>query len=254
MAITRHPFQGVSNILRFNRHFYFWSIGSIFFLLLLTNFANSLFKLFLLIFVLLIFLSTAISICVSYYVYDLSGFYKLSWIDHLPTAEKRTIININAGFDETSMFLKAMFVYDELIVLDFYNPLKHTEVSIKRARQAYPIFPGTISVRTESLPLLDNSADKIFVIFAAHEIRNEQERINFFKELKRVLKPKGQIFLIEHLRDSANFLAFNIGFYHFYSRRNWRKIITSAQLYIVNEKKFTSLISIFTITNNGISS
>ena len=88
--------------------------------------------------------------------------------------------------------LQTKFKNAELIALDFYDPKKHTEVSIKRAREAYPPFANTTQIQTSHLQLESNSADKIFVILSAHEIRNENERITFFKELTRVIKPSGQ--------------------------------------------------------------
>lgn len=254
MGKIRKPFQGVWNIVRFNWHFYILAFGFLLFLLLLTNYVTSAFGVYILVFGLLIFLTVLISLCVSYYVYDLSGLYQLNWIDSFIDAEKGTMININAGFDETSVLLKNKFPEAELIVLDFYNPEKHTEVSIKRARNVYPEFPGTKPATEIDLPIADNSADKIFVIFAAHEIRNEDDRIKFFMELKRILKPTGQIIVAEHLRDTANFLAYNIGFLHFYSKQSWLNVFQSAGLQLKSEHKHTLFISIFTLIKHGSTS
>lgn len=254
MEKIRKPFQGVWNIVRFNWHFYVLSFGVLLLLLLFSNYTNSVFRPYLFIVGLLIFVLTFISLSVSYYVYDLSGFYKLNWINDFINTERNTIVNINAGFDETSILLKNKFPNSELLVFDFYDPKKHTEVSIKRARKAYALFPSTKSVTTTNLPTLDNSADKIFVIFAAHEIRNEQERIEFFNELKRVLKPAGQIFLTEHLRDIPNFLAYNIGFLHFYSKQTWLDIFELTGLTLIKEQKITPFISTFTLTKYGAAS
>jgi ubiquinone/menaquinone biosynthesis C-methylase UbiE len=197
----------------------------------------------------LIFLPIFVSLFVSYYVYDVSKLYSLDWIDD--DNEKINIANINAGFDETSILLKEKYSFAELAVLDFYDPKKHTEISIKRARKAYPPYPNTIPVTTSQLPFEDNSTDKIFVIFSAHEIRHKEERIVFFKELKRILKPKGEIIITEHLRDIPNFLAYNIGFLHFHSKQTWLNTFLSANLHVEKEQKTTSFISTFTLTKNG---
>ncbi len=254
MGKMRKPFQGVWNIVRFNWHFYVLSFGALLFLLLLSKYTNSTFRPYLIIITLIIFLPTFISLGVSYYVYDLSGFYNLNWISAFIDTEKNTIININAGFDETSFLLKNKFSNSELLVLDFYDQKKHTEVSINRARKAYALFPNTKSVTANNLPLLDNSADKIFVIFAAHEIRDGQERMEFFKELKRVLKPTGEILITEHLRDVPNFLAYTIGFLHFYSKQTWLQTFKLTGLSLKNEQKITPFISTFTLTKYGIAS
>lgn len=250
----RKPFQGVWNIVRFNWHFYVLSFGVVLLLLLLSSYSNPTFRLYSFAVAFLIFLPTFISLSVSYYVYDLSGLYNLNWVTDFIDTERNTIVNINAGFDETSILLKNKFPNAELLVYDFYDPKKHTEVSIKRARKAYALFPNTKFVNANNLPTLDNSADKIFIIFAAHEIRNEQERIEFFKELKRILKPTGEILITEHLRDVPNFLAYNIGFLHFYSKQNWLQVFEMTGFSIKSEQKITPFISTFTLTKYGVAS
>ena len=247
MEKMRQPFQGVWNIMRFNWQFYVLSGGFLLLLLLLANFIPAI-QIYLLVAGLLVLLPIVISLAVSYYVYDLSGLYQLKWIDDTTGDSKSRIVNTNAGFDETSVLLNKKFPNDELGVLDFYDPVKHTEVSIKRARTAYPPFPGTISVTTDHLPLADSVVDKIFVIFAAHEIRNEEERIIFFKELARIIKPTGEIIITEHLRDLPNFMAYTIGFLHFYSKATWHRVFRSAGLTIKKEKKVTAFISTFTLS------
>ena len=109
------------------------------------------------------------------------SFINLSWLDKFIPNENKIIININAGFDETSELLQAKYPNAALEVFDFYDPAKHTEVSIKRARKAYPPYKGTKQIITSSLPLQNNSVDNIFVIaFSAHEIRNDEDRITIF--------------------------------------------------------------------------
>jgi ubiquinone/menaquinone biosynthesis C-methylase UbiE len=251
MEQIRKPFQGVWNIVRFNWHFYVLAIG---FLLVLVVLANCLvpFQIYFWTIGLLVFTPTVVSLCVSYYVYDVSALYKLNWLHDFNANETASIININAGFDETSVLINNKLKNIKLTVLDFYDPKKHTEISIKRARNAYPPFPNTIQVTTYKIPLESSSADLITVLFSAHEIRNEQEKIVFFQELNRILKPEGQIIITEHLRDFANFCAYTIGFLHFYSKKTWHKTFDSARLKVFKEHKITRFISIFILTKNGI--
>lgn len=250
MERIRKPFQGVSNIVRFNWHFYVVSVVAILLILwakndfyLPTFYAN----------ILLFFIitPTLISLFVSYYVYDFSDLYQLNWIDGLFLFPNEKILNINAGFDETSVLLKEKFPHSELIVFDFYDPEKHTEVSIKRARNVYPPYPNTVSINTAKLPLPDDSVDLIFVTFAAHEIRNDSERSIFFKELHRILANNGKIIVTEHLRDLPNFLAYNIGFFHFMPKSSWYKTFENAALNISCEQKITPFISTFLLKKNG---
>ena len=181
----RKPFQGVWNIVRFNWHYYALAALVVVFILILQHYFNAL-SVAANILVLLIVCSTFISLAVSCYIYDFSDLYKLSWLNGLKHSNGERIINIHAGFDETSELLRRKFDAYELIVADFYDPAKHTEVSIKRARKTYPPFPNTKQVSTRHLPIQDSSADKIFTIFSAHEIRNDEENGLFQRITKGV--------------------------------------------------------------------
>ncbi|MEO7045031.1 MAG: methyltransferase, partial [Ferruginibacter sp.] len=98
------------------------------------------------------------------------------------------------------------------------------------------------------------SIDKIFTILSAHEIRDDKERVSFFEELHRVLNSTGQIIVTEHLRDTANFLAYNIGFFHFHSKATWLKTFQLSGFQIVNEIKITPFITTFILEKNGTTS
>jgi len=252
MAKIRKPFQGVFNIVRFNWHFYVISLAFLLLVAIFYSFLNEPFRLFSAILFFGIILTNLITLVVSFYVYDLSDLYKFGWLSEWP--DDAAIVNINAGFDETSELLKEKFKNSQLTVFDFYDPAKHTEVSIKRARKAYPPYPNTQKITTTRLPLADNSADKVFAILSAHEIRNEEERKLFFTEIERALKPDGQIIVTEHLRDPANFLAYNIGFFHFQSKHSWLKTFDSSGLKVKKEIKITPFITTFILEKNGNSS
>ena len=252
MDKVRRPFQGVINIIRFNWHFY---VGVILICVVLYYLGNTLviqLELISSILIVSILVATLVSIVVSLYIYDLSGLYNLNW---LPDDERElNIVNINAGFDETSELLKMKYTRSDLVVLDFYNPLKHTEVSIKRARRAYPPYQNTIKVESANLPILTGTIDNVFVVFSAHEIRDTNERITFFRELNRILKPDGEIYVTEHLRDVPNFLAYNIGCFHFLSKRSWHSDFSDSGLSIKCEQKLNPFITNFTLVKNGITS
>jgi len=247
----RTPFQGVWNIIRFNWPFYVLSLVVVLFIFLVRYNSSGWLTIAANILLFLIVASTIISLLVSWYVYDHSGFYELNWLDDTPAGESETIVNINAGFDETSALLENRYKNAELIVCDFYDPAKHTAASIARARKAYPPFSKTQSVSTVQLPLKDASANKIFAILSAHEIRSADERNSFFSELARVLSPRGQIVVVEHLRDTANYLAYNIGAFHFHKRADWLNAFSSAGLTSEREMKITPFLTAFFLKKNG---
>jgi hypothetical protein len=252
-TIARKPFQGVTNIIRFNWHFYVLTIVACCSLYALCFVLRPEFFWIINVATLYVIATTLVSLIASYYVYDCSGFYELDWMNILNVGEGTKIVNINAGFDETSALLKTKFPKAKLQVFDFYDPIKHTEVSIARARKAYTPYPNTKRITTNDVPLEAESVDLILNIFAAHEIRDKTERIEYFKQLKKQLKCDGQCVVVEHLRDPINFLAYNIGFLHFFSYRQWQSDFKAAGLIVDSEIKITPLVSIFVLTrNNGI--
>jgi ubiquinone/menaquinone biosynthesis C-methylase UbiE len=251
MEPLRKPFQGIWNIIRFNRHFYLLAFLLIICIVLFGQILGSYYITACYWLAILIIVTVSASIIVSFYVYDISALYKLTWLQLITITSNSKIINVNAGFDEVSMLLHNKFPGAELIIYDFYDPLKHTEVSIKRARKAYPPYNGTQQISTSNLPLTDRGADHIFLILSAHEIRDEEERNMFFKELNRVLAINGKIVITEHLRDVANFLAYNIGFLHFMSKASWYKTFESSGFSIYKEIKITPFITNFILEKNG---
>lgn len=248
MELKRKPFQGVMNIIRFNWHFYVIA-GLI--LLAVIFFNHSLPEQIQVVafwMALLAGLSIIISLLTSFYIYDRSDLYQLQW---LPSPGNKRILTINAGFDETTEIIKGKFPNCNITACDFYDPSRHTEVSLQRARKAYPSPLNTIQINTDRLPFADNSFDYTLTIFSAHEIRAEQERIDFFNELHRVTSVSGEIFVTEHLRDWNNFFAYTLGFFHFHSRKSWMRTFSQANLKLIREIKSTPYITTFILTKNG---
>lgn len=248
LELKRKPFLGVLNIIRFNWHFY--AIASLFLgaLVLSISFLPATVQTAAYWAISLAILSIATSLIASYFVYDLSDLYQLKWLENL---DGKKVLNIMAGFDETSSIIKSKYKNVDLTVCDFYDSNRHTEVSIKRARKAYPPLAETVEVSTRKLPFTNDSFDKSLVILSAHEIRDKEERILFFKELNRVTTTAGQILVTEHLRDASNFLAYTFGAFHFYSKNSWLQTFSAANLIVVKEIKTTPFVSTFILKKNG---
>src|SRR5690606_13072644 len=128
----------------------------------------------------------------------------------LEDSKQKFNLNINAGFDETSYIIKNTLPQSELQVFDFYNAKQHTQPAIVRARKVSSVYPNTRQIDSKAIPLKDNSVDNIFLLSAIHEIRKQEEKVQFLKECRRVCKPNGNVIMVEHLRDLPNFLAFTI--------------------------------------------
>ncbi len=246
MEIKRRNFQGVLNILSFNRHFYLYGLLILALIItshLIFNWSDRFYWLIVLAFL----YGLIMPLIISAYVYDFSGYYNFNWLKryNIVDAESKLLLNINAGFDETSFVIKNKFPLADLKVFDFYNVEQHTEPAIVRARKVSLIYPGTRQIKTNSIPLHDKSVDVIFLLSAAHEIRSNEEKIQFLIECRRLCKPNGEVIMVEHLRDFPNFLAFSVGFTHFFSSRVWRSAFEQAGFTSFEETKFTPFMSIF---------
>jgi len=182
------------------------------------------------------------SLGVSWWVYDRSILHRWTWLSPLVPGRPASVVNIHAGFDETSASLRSAFPDAAVTVLDFYDPRDHTEPSIARARAAYP--SSAQSVRAEAWGPDSGSAQLIMCCFAVHEIRNEAQRAAFFREARRVVAPAGRIVLIEHQRDLPNFLAFGPGAFHFLSSRAWRRSIDDGGLAIERTLRLTPFVTV----------
>jgi len=246
MEIKRKKFQGVLNILSFNRHFYIIGLSVLVLIItsrLLFEWSTLLYWVIVISFI----YGLTMPLIVSAYVYDFSGYYNFHWLKNHLSTDKNTnqIININAGFDETSFIIKNNFPQSNLKVFDFYNVERHTEPAIIRARKVSLVYPNTTQISTSLIPLEDKSVDIIFLLSAVHEIRSDKEKVQFLSECHRICKPKGKVIMVEHLRDLPNFLAFSVGFSHFFSRNVWKSAFKNAGFSSFNETKFTPFMSIF---------
>jgi len=242
----RRKFQGALNILSFNRHFYVSGLGVLAVLIAsypLIEWPGILFWLIMAAFL----YGLLMPLIVSAYVYDFSGYYSFQWLKNLISNDEgvQLIVNINAGFDETSFIIKNKFPHSDLKVFDFYNAKQHTEPAIKRARKVSLVYPNTQQIASNLIPVKNNSADIVFLLSAAHEIRSNEEKVQFLKECYRLCKPGGRVIMVEHLRDFPNFLAFSVGFSHFFSRSVWKNAFERAGFSSFQETKFTPFMSIF---------
>jgi SAM-dependent methyltransferase len=185
------------------------------------------------------------SLLVSHYVYDRSPLYDLNWVRReLPKAPQRWI-NVHAGVDETSQLLAQMFPTAVGEILDIHDPEEMTEASIRRAQRTHRSLMRSKPADWRALPIADDTVDAAFLFFVAHEFRRDEARTQLFRELARVLRSDGELTVVEHLRDCANFLAFGPGFLHFFSRSLWLWTAGAAGLQVRAEKLITPFVRVF---------
>lgn len=100
----------------------------------------------------------------------------MDWLPRagLPAAPG-TLLTVSAGFDELSPLLHQRLPGTQLLAFDFYDSARHTKASIRRARAAYPPWPGTRTVGTGDLPLPTASVEAVGAFLTAREVRDTAE-------------------------------------------------------------------------------
>ena len=241
----RTPYQGFAQIFNYNRSFYLRTAAGAIFAILLSAYAPEPLRFVILFGAGIAVFWTCSSLLVSHYVYDLSALYRFHWLRGCLSRPPRRWIHLHAGVDDSSLAIRSMFPGSEGQVLDIYNPRKMSEPSIRRARRVAGV--SSTSTGWQTLLASGDDFDAAFLIFAAHELRHPEDRVQLFRELTRVLCDAGELVLVEHLRDWANFLAFGPGFFHFFSNDAWEAAANSAGLRIALHRTVTPFVHVFVL-------
>lgn len=247
MTVARAKYQGVLSIVQYNWHFYatsLFTLAAIALILALRLLPRSGQAILIGAAVLTAFWSVS-SLLASYYVYDYRGVTRWSWIPAFLSFPPQHWLNIHAGLDESTAALTKLFPRTQYCVVDIYDPHQMTEPSIARARRLHISSQPATAARFDALPLPEGHCDTVFLLFAAHEIRQRQDRKQFFAESARVLASSGQLLLVEHTRDWRNFVAFGPGFLHFYPRSEWLRLARAAGLTVHREQQITPFVRCF---------
>ncbi|MBB6370539.1 class I SAM-dependent methyltransferase [Chryseobacterium shigense] len=188
----------------------------------------------------LIILNIIASLIASYILYDHSDLYELNNLKGIIDWEKtENAILVHASFDPLSKRLEEKYPNLNLTVCDIYGNRHEHEKGIEISKKIFPPNPNEIKILPDKLPFENQSQDVILAVTALHEILEEEQRVLFFKEAKRILKDDGLIILSEQFRDVTNFIFFNIGAFHFLSQKQWKRAISKAGLKIVSNQKMT---------------
>jgi SAM-dependent methyltransferase len=183
------------------------------------------------------------SLAVSHLVYDRSGVARGAWLDGIDLARVRRAAVFHAGHDEASAAAARVLGGAELRRFDVHDPARGGTPSLRRARALASRADAVISI--DRIPLEDATLDLGLLVFAAHEIRRDDERVAFFGELARVLSPAGRLVVVEHLRDAWNLLAYGPGALHFFPRGAWVAAFDAAGLAIERETRCTPFVRVF---------
>ncbi|MBX9689678.1 MAG: methyltransferase domain-containing protein [Candidatus Obscuribacterales bacterium] len=189
---------------------------------------------------------TLASLIASHWVYDLSPLHYWRWLAEI-VPDPKTILNVVAGYDETTISLQRTYPAAKVNVVDFYGDLGKRESSIRRAQKLFPTQGNPVSRNLTGWTLEDHSIDLVLLAFAAHEVRDRERRAQLFEEASRVLRADGAIVLVEHLRDKQNFLAYGPGFMHFLPETEWLKCASAANLKVRKKFNITPFVAVFVL-------
>jgi SAM-dependent methyltransferase len=187
------------------------------------------------------------SLLVSHYIYDRSRLYQWNWLAAVVKRNPVSWANIHAGLDQTSEALIRLFPAARRRILDIYVSSEMSEPSIERARHHIGTVAASEKADPQALPLENCECDAVFLIFVAHELRRQEVRLQFFREVGRALKPSGCVVLVEHLRDWKNFMAYGPGALHFFSRREWLTVGSQAGFRVAHELRITPFVGCFVL-------
>jgi SAM-dependent methyltransferase len=244
-VVPHTPYQGLVQIFNYNRPFYLRTAAVAIAAILLSNYLPPVLRL-------VILLATGIasfwicsSLVVSHYIYDRSDLCRMRWLPGCLSQAPERWMSIHAGINESSLAIGSIFSGSKGQVIDIYDPRKMTEPSIKRARHVTSL--SSPAADLHCLPAPDDNFDAVFLIFTAHELRRHKDRLELFREIARVLRSGGELVLVEHVRDWANFLAFGPGFLHFFSKRTWATAANSAALRTKLHTTVTPFVHVFVL-------
>lgn len=238
--------QGVKQIFQYNWPFYVsaalicgsavyvlaaWNVGTVLTTLIALGLGITLFW-------------TVASLAVSWYVYDYSVLTKWEWIaGYIPFAPQRWA-NLHAGADEVHDTLLRLYPDSECDEIDIFDAEIMSEKSIQRARDMRSHLRSAHAVPLSEWTSGDSRWDAAFLIFAAHEIRDGELRLQLFKRIRDELRVGGKLLVVEHLRDVPNFLAFGPGFFHFLPHSEWRRLATDADFTMLRDEKLTPFVRV----------
>ncbi|MBS3123353.1 class I SAM-dependent methyltransferase [Candidatus Woesearchaeota archaeon] len=122
------------------------------------------------------------------------------WRKELLKDVKGKVLELGVGTGKNLPYYNYKKVY--LTAVDISNGMLE-KARKKAVSEKYPVEFKLLD--SDKLPFKNNSFDYVVVTFVLCSVSNQLETL---KEIKRVLKPKGKIVLLEHVLSKNKFIAF----------------------------------------------
>lgn len=177
-----------------------------------------------------------------HWMFDRSRLLDWRWLREEFNTPPAHFVAITAGVEIAAIAWHEIFPNSHVEALDIFDPRVMPASAIARAHQS----TGR-AANACSLPVASGSVDAVFVVLAAHEIRDQDRRVVFFHELARITSPTGQCLLIEHPRTIWSALAFGPGHWHFYPRSVWQQLAQETGWAIVRQRSFSPFVDAYVL-------
>jgi SAM-dependent methyltransferase len=176
-----------------------------------------------------------------HWIFDRSELTRWDWLRSLGPPPARWV-HVNAGLDETQAPLARLFPGAEGRDVDIFDPASMTAPTLARAREKRG--RDALGARPGALPIETGWADGVYVVLAAHEVRDAREREKLFGELRRIVRPDGRLVLIEHPRNLAGALAFGPGVVHFLPMAEWSRLAALTGFRLESERAMSPFVRV----------
>ena len=139
-------------------------------------------------------------------------------------------VYIDVGLRYQPISLSRRLTTGKITIIDVYNPQWTTSRSLVRWRKHIPHPPldprlAWLDGDIHMLPLPDASVDTVMLCQILSEFWQRGDRTELLKEVKRILKPTGQILVAERVRTQTNWLTLGPAALQLPTAKYWHQLL-----------------------------
>jgi ubiquinone/menaquinone biosynthesis C-methylase UbiE len=144
-----------------------------------------------------------------------------------------TIVDINVGSLELTVWMSRQLLTGKVISIDIYNPQLAPSRALARNRQfeIKPVDDPRLSIRqgtTGLLPLPDNCVPLVTLVQSLSELWQDGDKNQLLLEIHRILEPGGYLVVAERMVNKANLLSSGPTISKLKTVSNWRRKLEQA--------------------------
>ena len=159
-------------------------------------------------------------------------------------------IHVGLGRRETAIRLSRRLTGGQVTVVDVYNPQLTPDATLARSRQRHARPDPRVTWLDGSfdlLPLPDNSVQTLTMNRTLSEFQEHGDRVLLLEQLFRILKPGGQLVVIEPLRSASGLLIWGPGALSEEPLLYWHTLFREGRFRLREEKTIHGLAALFVL-------